>query len=60
MGIKFYLMADGYQIAEAGRGTTKNKLKKLQESWWAKKHGGICGITEHTEPRAIYFAQQNT
>ena len=54
--VKFYEMGDGTKIAEAGRGTTKKRIVKLQTETWAQKHDGICGIVTLTEPRAIYFA----
>ena len=53
---KFYEMGDGTKIAEAGRGARKKDIKRLQETFWAKKHGGICGLTNLTSPHAIYYA----
>ena len=53
---KFYQMADGTKIAEANRGANKKNIKKLQKQFWAKKHGGICGVVNLTEPQAIYYA----
>ena len=55
--MKFYEMGNGNLIAEANRGTTKKAIIKLQKTEWAKKQGGICGIREITEPRAIYFTK---
>ena len=55
----FYEMGTGRLIAEAGRGITNKAIRKLQETDWAKKQGGICRILEYTEPRAIFFAEKN-
>ncbi len=54
----FYEMGNGNLIAEAGRGTTKAAIIKLQKNEWARKQGGICGIRTITEYRAIYFAMK--
>ena len=54
----FYEMGTGRLIAEAGRGITNKAIRKLQETDWAKKQGGICRILEYTEPRAIFFAEK--
>ena len=56
---KFYEMGNGNMIAEAGRGTNKKAIIKLQKNEWARKQGGICAIIEITEPRAIYFVNKN-
>jgi len=58
--MKFYEMGNGNLIAEANRGTTKKKIIALQETDWARRQGGICGIRDITEPRAIYFAQRKS
>ena len=55
---KFYTMGNGRYIAEAGRGTCKTAILKLQKEEWARKQGGICNVVELTEPRAIFFAQK--
>jgi hypothetical protein len=57
--MKFYEMGNGNFIAEAGRGTTSKKIRELQNEEWARKQGGICRITEYTEPHAIFFAERN-
>jgi len=54
--MKFYQMGNGNLIPVANRGTDKKDIVKLQEYEWARKQGGICGIIEYSEPRAIYFA----
>lgn len=59
MGVKFYEMGNGNLIAEAGRGVDKKSIRRLQENEWARKQGGICGIRELTESRAIWFALNN-
>ena len=51
-------MGNSVLIAEAGRGITKKKITELQETGWARQQGGICGVKELTEARAIYFAQR--
>ena len=56
--MKFYLMGNGKYIAEAGRGTNKKAIRKLQEQEWARKQGGICKIVDLTDARAIYFAMK--
>ncbi len=58
--VKFYEMGNGRFIAEAGRGTKRKDIIKLQEEEWARKQGGICRIVDYTEPHAIYFALNNT
>jgi len=55
---KFYEMGNGNLVAEAGRGVTVKRIKKLQKTEWAKRQGGICAIRIFTEPRAIFFAQR--
>ena len=55
---QYYEMGDGRKIAVAGRGTTRKAIRQLQETSWAKKHGGICGIVEITEEHAIWFAER--
>ena len=55
--VLFYEMANGTFIVEAGRGITKQAIKKFQKEEWARKRGGICRIVEFTEPRAIFFAE---
>jgi len=57
--VAFYEMGNGNLIAEAGRGTKKKDIIKLQQKQWAMKQGGICGIRQLTEPRAIYFAMKH-
>lgn len=53
---KFYEMGDGTKIAEAGRGARKKEIIRLQGQFWAKKHGGICGVVDLAESHAIYYA----
>ena len=55
---RMFEMADGCKIMCAGRGKTKKEIIELQKEEWTQKHGGICGIVELTEPRAIFFAQK--
>ncbi len=57
--VKFYEMGNGNLIAIGGRGTKVKDIINLQQQPWAMKQGGICGIRELTEPRAIYFATKN-
>lgn len=59
MMAEFYEMGNGNLIAVAGRGTKKKHIIKLQQKQWVMKQGGICGIRQLTEPRAIYFATKH-
>ena len=54
--VMFYEMADGCLIAEAGAGKSPRTIQRLQETDWARKHGGICNILEYTEEHAVFFA----
>lgn len=55
---EFYEMGDGSLIPVVNRGTSASCIKKFQETEWARKRGGICGIRVITEPRAFYFANR--
>ena len=54
--MKFYQMGDGSFVDVAYRSVKPKEISKLQNQEWAQKRGGICGVVEYTEPRAIFFA----
>lgn len=56
MPTKFYVFADGTLIDVADRGTSKKAIIELQKQEWVRKHGGIVGVREYTEPHAVFFA----
>lgn len=58
--VKFYRMGNGGLIAEAGRGTTRNAIRGLQEREWAREQGNICEVVDYTENRAVFFALKGT
>ncbi len=55
--MKFFEMGNGNLLDVTNRRIAIKDILKYQETDWAKKQGGICGVRELTEDRAIFFAK---